>query len=296
MSNDNKTLADVQPGGMVRLGDGLPPLPRHHSATRGSCILLYTEYQMQDYARAALSAQPSPGGQGEALLESLVARWRNHAEEIGVSDNLLCQKIANCTMRHAAELQAALAARQPVGQEPLWCLHVLGMDDVHPAPSKAHAERAAAWHNEQFKDQAARLGISIEAKVVPWPHSAESHAAGVAEFIPQWLIPQWQLDALEANAATPAQAVDLGPLWVSVNDRLPSEEDYGESGDVVVRYRYNTPNSVQGSWDVGESRHDADDIEWNNGWLFGSCDYAEVSHWMPKHALLDLIDSQAVCK
>ena len=91
----------------------------------------------------------------------------------------------------------------------LWCLHVLGMDDVHPAPSKAHAEKAAAWHNEQFKDQAARLGISIEAKVVPWPHSAESHAAGVADFIPQWLIPRWQLDALEAKDAGPTQAVDL---------------------------------------------------------------------------------------
>gem|GEM_PF-6003355 len=106
-----------------------------------------------------------------------------------------------------------------------------------------------------------------------------------------------KIAALELQLATyaaPAQAVDLGQLWVSVNDRLPSEEDYGESGDVVVRYRYNTPNSVQDSWDVGESRHDADDIEWNNGWLFGSCDYAEVSHWMPKHALLALIDSKAV--
>lgn len=63
-----------------------------------------------------LSAQPTQGGQGDALLESLVARWRNHAELIGVIDNLLCQKIANCTMRHAAELQAVLAARQPVGE------------------------------------------------------------------------------------------------------------------------------------------------------------------------------------
>jgi|GEM_PF-1225858 len=109
-------------------------------------------------------------------------------------------------------LQAALAARQPVEQE-LWCLHVLGMDDVHPAPSKAHAEKAAAWHNEQFKDHATRLGISIEARVVPWPHSAESHAAGLAEFIPDWLIPQWQLDALEANAKQPAQAVDSGQTF-----------------------------------------------------------------------------------
>ncbi|HFK2947307.1 TPA: hypothetical protein ACGY8F_002265 [Stenotrophomonas maltophilia] len=73
--------------------------------------------EVQAKMRSALSAQPSPGGQGDALLESLVARWRNHAEEIGVSDNLLCQKIANCTMRHAAELQAALAARQPVADQ-----------------------------------------------------------------------------------------------------------------------------------------------------------------------------------
>jgi hypothetical protein len=71
-------------------------------------------YEALEISIEALSAQPSPGGQGAALLESLVARWRNHAEEIGVSDNLLCQKIANCTMRHAAELQAVLAARQPV--------------------------------------------------------------------------------------------------------------------------------------------------------------------------------------
>ncbi|HGM7277995.1 TPA: hypothetical protein ACKQCT_004689, partial [Stenotrophomonas maltophilia] len=92
-----------------------------------------TEYGPTHWAPyAALSAQPSPGGQGEALLESLVARWRNHAEEIGVSDNLLCQKIANCTMRHAAELQAVLAARQPVG-EPV---------DDDDAASEAFAEFA----------------------------------------------------------------------------------------------------------------------------------------------------------
>ncbi len=117
MTTDNKTLADAHPGGRVRLGDELPPLPiRQRFTTLHGETYAYSAEQMQDYARAALSAHPSPGGQGDALLESLVARWRNHAEEIGVSDNLLCQKIANCTMRHAAELQAVLAARQPVGE------------------------------------------------------------------------------------------------------------------------------------------------------------------------------------
>ncbi len=72
-----------------------------------------SRFSSESAAAAFSNAQPSPGGQ-DALLESLVARWRNHAEEIGVSDNLLCQKIANCTMRHAAELQAVLAGRQPV--------------------------------------------------------------------------------------------------------------------------------------------------------------------------------------
>lgn len=104
------------------------------------------------------------------------------------------------------------SAFQLAGSEPLWCLHVLGMDDVHPAPTKAHAEKAAAWHNEQFKEQAARIGITVEAVVAPWPHSAESHAAGVADFIPEWLIPQWQLDALESKAAPPAQGIALGQV------------------------------------------------------------------------------------
>ncbi|UQA71923.1 hypothetical protein K1516_07385 [Stenotrophomonas maltophilia] len=213
MSNDNKTLADVRPGGRVRLGDALPPLPHpnYPVSKTGLQNNAYTASQMWDYARAALSAQPSRGGQdARSLAEHITDHLCHHEYDIGGRPELL------------ACVADALAARQPVGEpvafqlagsEPLWCLHVLGMDDVHPAPSKAHAEKAAAWHNEQFKDQAARLGISIEAKVVPWPHSAESHADGVAEFIPQWLIPQWQLDALEANAKPTAQAVDLGQTF-----------------------------------------------------------------------------------
>ncbi|MBN4994699.1 hypothetical protein JY438_02790 [Stenotrophomonas maltophilia] len=119
MSNDNKTLADVQPGGRVRLGDQALRVFSAGRWTYDGTGQSFSHEEMDAaafvvYRDAALSAQPSPGGQGDALLESLVARWRNHAEEIGVSDNLLCQKIANCTMRHAAELQAVLAARQPV--------------------------------------------------------------------------------------------------------------------------------------------------------------------------------------
>ncbi|MDZ5813873.1 hypothetical protein U4I65_02330 [Stenotrophomonas maltophilia] len=60
--SDNKTLADAQPGGRVRLGDQLPPMPcTHYNAFGDGSEPLYTAEQMRDYARAALSAQPSPG-------------------------------------------------------------------------------------------------------------------------------------------------------------------------------------------------------------------------------------------
>ncbi|MBB5875846.1 hypothetical protein [Xanthomonas sp. 3498] len=88
--------------------------------------------------------------------------------------------------------------------------------------------------------------------------------------------------------APPAQ-VDLQALWVSVKDRLPTETDYDDSGDVLVRFRYtDTPGRA---WTIGESSYLPGD-PWNNGWLFGSCDYAEVSHWARKDDVLALTNSQ----
>lgn len=81
MSTD-KTLADVQPGGRVRLGDWLPPLPRtHYNACGDGSEPLYTPEQMRDYARAALSAQPSPGGQrDDSPMAKMAAALRGKAE------------------------------------------------------------------------------------------------------------------------------------------------------------------------------------------------------------------------
>ncbi|HDS1622189.1 TPA: hypothetical protein ACXM54_000734 [Stenotrophomonas maltophilia] len=104
MTTDNKTLADVQPGGRVRLGDVLPPLPKMQRFTNlyGETYA-YSAEQMRDYARAALSAQPSPGGQGDALLDQA----RKLFDELGaIADDDKCVAI----------LAAALAARQPVGE------------------------------------------------------------------------------------------------------------------------------------------------------------------------------------
>ncbi|MGY0607439.1 hypothetical protein ACVHXL_06330 [Stenotrophomonas sp. FS3] len=276
--NTKKTLADAQPGGRVRLGDqaerarfeAWPHAREFEIQKDGSGEYLSEVTHGAWLTWKHLSAQPSPGGQDAlANARELLAAEYDKAGEKVFADRARKGRYDNDPDVRA--IVAALAARQPskqpdsvalgeatefciekgvrqsvgepvafqlAGSEPLWCLHVLGMDDVHPAPSKAHAEKAAAWHNEQFKGQAARLGISIEAKVVPWPHSAESHAAGVAEFIPQWLIPQWQLDALEANAKQPAQAVDLGTgIKAIASERVRQLCIEGFSRDSDEQYR-----------------------------------------------------------
>ncbi len=76
MSNDNKTLADVKPGGMVRLADQALSTTE---LRRNAHMLVLQEMRARftdagspsrtaalDAAIAALSAQPSPGGQGDA--------------------------------------------------------------------------------------------------------------------------------------------------------------------------------------------------------------------------------------
>lgn len=143
MKTNDKTLADVQPGGMVRLGDQRSDLvPGTVRCAKCQFQLVRSNLNMHDgtvtagdsktepcpngcgplwpvtwetWARegwaeaerlhlenAALSAQPSPGGQGDALLDQA----RKLFDELGaIADDDKCVAI----------LAAALAARQPVG-------------------------------------------------------------------------------------------------------------------------------------------------------------------------------------
>jgi hypothetical protein len=72
-----------------------------------------------------------------------------------------------------------------MANEELWCVHVSGPDDLHPAPSKEAAE-VAVWHLTRYWSQAGHprheldpvLSFAVEA----WPYSAESHAEGVKTF------------------------------------------------------------------------------------------------------------------
>lgn len=63
------TLATAKHGGCVQLRDWLPPLPAPAHEPVFECGPAYFDAsQMRDYARTALSAQPSPGGQGEVCI------------------------------------------------------------------------------------------------------------------------------------------------------------------------------------------------------------------------------------
>ncbi|WP_414488060.1 hypothetical protein [Stenotrophomonas maltophilia] len=163
MNTDNKTLADAQPGGRVRLGDGLPPLPKAGYVTGGDfgheAHNAFTPEQMREYALAALSAQPSPGGQGDARAliqryDAAGAKFRESLMDDHYSD---AQRVEfrRALSEAQDELIAALTARQPVG-EPVtvpgaptscrhcdstdlkWFAHVRTLNDVQQGRLNTH--------------------------------------------------------------------------------------------------------------------------------------------------------------
>ncbi|HDS1550697.1 TPA: hypothetical protein QEK98_002952 [Stenotrophomonas maltophilia] len=199
MTTDNKTLADVKPGGMVRLKDALPPLPPEVDAVRcmirgekdlaEACDYYYTAEQMRDYARAALSAQPSPGGQGDA--HALASSMREIADKISSESNMAAsQWVSRCNdLVAAAVLLESLAARQPVGEPVIW---------VSPGQLAAHKDRVPGDGGAYLPARLTRDG--------------------------QFTKPLY---------ATPAQAVDLGQFrravrWAVVNAVTEDFKNYAE--------------------------------------------------------------------
>lgn len=206
----DKTLADVQPGGRVRLGDGdeKPPqeLPKL-IVTRGDGIPLpdqaaaIEEFKRQRLRRVEseyphLSAQPSPGGQDALVLEAL-----DYFERAGDAGD----------RKYVAAIRAALAARQPV--------HVQGCDELR---ARTEGERAAYMEGlEEGKKIATRqpVGQIDEAAVLRraaavldmW--EGDSNQTG---YMGDFKDAQAILEVLAQNAASPPQAVDLGQFRPAV--------------------------------------------------------------------------------
>ncbi|CRD61512.1 hypothetical protein [Stenotrophomonas thermophila] len=132
MSNYKKTLADVQPGGRVRLGDGFGPSEvwvnvystgafREANDTRARVGADGVGTVLR-YVRDDLSAQPSPGGQ-EALREAAEFARRVLAE-IYATYQVKIGPFASQAQLANVKLGAALAARQPVGEPVAYWLAV----------------------------------------------------------------------------------------------------------------------------------------------------------------------------
>jgi len=121
MSNDNKTLADVQPGGRVRLGDQAERarfeawVKNHVSslarAADGEYASNFT-HALWSAWQAALSAQPSRGGQGDAPP----CWWIDHGTYGQITQR---QDEADAAV-NAGKRVVSYAARQPVGEPEIW--------------------------------------------------------------------------------------------------------------------------------------------------------------------------------
>jgi len=76
---------------------------------------------------------------------------------------------------------ADLQSSATLDNDKLWCVHVTGADDVHPMPSFSEALHEANKLNSFLICHQHQEGDPIMIAVATeWPHSPESHAAGVA--------------------------------------------------------------------------------------------------------------------
>lgn len=68
----------------------------------------------------------------------------------------------------------------------LWCVHVLGIDDVHAAPNhNAAVVHARELNKAIFSRVSSNLNdVFCFSYAAPWPHSKESHA----ESLKDWLV------------------------------------------------------------------------------------------------------------
>lgn len=86
--------------------------------------------------------------------------------------------------RDRAELEQLRAAAET--SVVLWAMHIPGPDDVWACASKEAAEKRATEHNDAIQKLglAAQFGMqeeSVLARVIEWPHSAESHAESLRD-------------------------------------------------------------------------------------------------------------------
>lgn len=85
-------------------------------------------------------------------------------------------------------LRTILSALHAVPNERLWCVNVQGPDDVYAMPDMLGALKVANAMNVRFGSlEHHEFDPICRAVVIPWPHSAESHAADLAQASPEMI-------------------------------------------------------------------------------------------------------------
>lgn len=210
MSNDNNTLADVQPGGRVRLGNV-------RDRVMGECEQWFdtSDVDMEAATDSIIAAaQPSPGGQGD--LKSRFTEWvkaNSYNPATFASGRYMGDGV-----QVAWEAVQALAARQPVT-----------MDDALAAGDGTLHGAIDHWQERALRAEAELAARQPVGEPVAWMHTHKT--TGQVKF---GLSPMYDCDFNAENwdsvalYAAPAQAVDLGQFrdlaqrWADKADLAPS--------------------------------------------------------------------------
>lgn len=172
MNTDNKTLADVQPGGRVRLGDQaerarfeawaedreLGTAKCSADGMKGDYADLSTDWCWAAW-QAALSAQPSPGGQGDVRsqfeawhCEKFKTRWQTGAPTRDMHNGVYADNYGPAEQQERWELwQAAIAACHPVRiygccAQPEGELHTAECPNMRHLAARQPVGEPVAWY------------------------------------------------------------------------------------------------------------------------------------------------------
>lgn len=205
MSADNKTLADVQPGGRVRLADQAERA-RFEAFLRRNPLTALCAGTAWEVWQAALSAQPSPADQDA----------RAQFEEYRGGD---CERDAQGyyvnarTAQDWAMWQAALAARQPVGAPTVV---------AHRYIQRHQSAEYSVWLNGDADEtyvEAERQGLGRIERAYATPPAQAVDLANVIDQIAQ----QWDGCSYDAVGET----IDVGQAIRAAGKRLIDSKAVG---------------------------------------------------------------------
>lgn len=326
MSNDNKTLAEAQPGGRVRLGD--QALSTSEGARRYVADFFATQLRRHDFGdyiltklaadfacalAQYLSAQPSPGGQdalayeghswvSDYVLAGLRERaamplqlrngevWHWQGDGHDFPESLICPVVMS-----AETLRALLAARQPVAGLS-WADYWMESGRPDVAQDFDAFSRAEAWALQRFPAAHQPVG---EQRAALWIQFAEN---GNIRFwtkdqdraLAESFLHARPLTAFYASPQQPAQAVDLGPRPMETAPRD------GTMVRLLVQFEENpTEDSFEPAWTIGACNDDNVGEDERVGWKFAGWCWEHDHFTEGKGApvgWLPLLDSHAVGK